>query len=142
MYRNSVTAWKYLLTVWFRKFLQHYTEIQPCVLERFEFTFISLEKVLCYMVPSFPRHWVITFSHSSYRDHRLVWYYVCLCVCVKVVSLMLVLFSSNFHSSMKSTICYFQISWLGGGGFAWLLFTSQPPKESQLGHKICMKVSS
>ena len=55
---------------------------------------------------------------------------------------MLVFFSSNFHSSMKSTIYYFQISWPGGGGFAWLLLISQPPKESQLGHKLCKKVSS
>ena len=55
---------------------------------------------------------------------------------------MLVFFSSNFHSSMKSTIYYFQISWLGGGGFAWFLFTSQPPKDSQLGDKICKKFSS
>ena len=112
------------------------------MLERCELTFISHENVLCYMVPSFPRHWVIMFSHSSYRDHRLVWYYVCLCVYIKVVSLMLVFFSSNFHSSMKSTIYYFQISWLGGGGFAWFLFTSQPPKDSQLGDKICKKFSS
>ena len=134
---SSTLAWKIP-----QKFLQYHTEIQPCVLERFELTFISHEKVLCYTVPSFPRHWVITFSHSSYRDHRLVWYYVCLCAYVKVVSLMLVFFSSNFHSSMKSTIYYFPISWLGRGGFAWLLFTSQPSKDSQLGDKICKKVSS
>ena len=141
MYRNRVTTWKCLLTVWFRKLLLHHTEIQSCVLERFGLTFISQEKVLCYMVASSPHRWVIKFCPSIYRDPWLAWYYVCLCVCIRVVPLMLVFFSSNFHSSMKSTIYYFQISWPGGGGFAWL-FISQPPQESQLGHKLCKKVSS